>query len=177
MNDFLQKISLFADLSPGDLDRLSQLVEVVQLPAGAQLFAEGSASDRAYIIKEGQIDIRKASGTGDVLLATRQSGEVIGEMSLLDDAPRLASAQARTDSILLAISQAQFNHLLDTSPAATRAILRLLISRWRTTQAALQNAQDELEQRVEARTAELAQANAALQVGIAERRQAEPAIN
>ena len=173
MNEFLQKISLFADLSPGDLDRLSQLVEVVQLPAGAQLFAEGSASDRAYIIKEGQIDIRKASGTGDVLLATRQPGEVIGEMSLLDDAPRLASAQARTDSILLAIGQAQFNHLLDTSPAATRAILRLLISRWRTTQAALQNAQDELEQRVEARTAELAQANAALQVEIVERRQAE----
>jgi signal transduction histidine kinase/CRP-like cAMP-binding protein len=173
MNDFLQKISLFADLSPSDLDRLSQLVEVVQLPAGAQLFAEGSASDRAYIIKEGQIDIRKASATGDLLLGTRPPGEVIGEMSLLDDSPRLASAQARTDSVLLAIGQVQFNHLLDTSPAAVRTILRLVVSRWRTTEAALQKAQDELEQRVEARTAELARANAALQTEIAERRQAE----
>jgi hypothetical protein len=50
MKDFLRKASLFADLSDDDLERLEQLVEVVQLPAGVTLFAEGSIGDQVYII-------------------------------------------------------------------------------------------------------------------------------
>lgn len=158
MHDFLRKIPLLADLSASDLDHLGHLVEVVHLAAGATLFGEGSASDRAYIIKEGQLDIIKASATGDMLLAIREAGEVIGEMSLLDDAPRLASVVARTDAVLLAISREQFNHLLETSPAASRAILRILLPRWRATESALQSAQAELAQRL----AESRQRNAEL---------------
>ncbi|MCQ3974552.1 MAG: hypothetical protein DPW09_14010 [Anaerolineae bacterium] len=162
MRDFLRKIPLLADLSESDLELLSQLAEVIQLKTGDLLFAEGSASDRAYIIKEGQLDIIKASATGDMLLAVREPGEVIGEISLLDDAPRLASVVARTDSVLLAISREQFDHLLETSPAASRAILRILLPRWRTTEAALQTAQTELAQRLaesRQRTAELTTVN------------------
>jgi signal transduction histidine kinase/CRP-like cAMP-binding protein len=147
MIEFLKKIPLLADLSPDDLGRLTQMIEVVHLPAGAQLFAEGSPGDRAYIIKEGQIDIRTSSASGEHLLAIRQAGEVIGEMALLDDAPRSASAWAKTDSILLALGQAQFSHLLDTSPAATRTILHLLLPRWRATEAALRQRNAELELR------------------------------
>lgn len=158
MHDFLRKIPLLADLSANDLDHLGQRVEEVQLAAGDLLFAEGSASDQAYIIKEGQLDIIKASATGDMLLAVREAGEVIGEMSLLDDAPRLASVVARTDAVLLAISREQFDHLLETSPAASRAILRILLPRWRATEAALQTAQTELAHRL----AESRQRNAEL---------------
>ncbi len=164
MHEFLRKVSLLADLSESDLDHLSRMVEVVQLPAGVQLFAEGSPSDRAYIIQEGQVDILKTSATGDILLATREAGDVIGEMSLLDDAPRLASVRARTDSVLLTISQEQFNHLLEASPAATRTILQLFLSRWRATEAALRQS----EQAVRAQSEELTQTLAALQTAHAE---------
>lgn len=164
MHEFLRKIPLLADLSESDLDHLSSMVEVVQLPVGAQLFAEGSASDRAYIIQEGQIDILKATAAGEMLLAIREAGEVIGEISLLDDAPRSASAWARTDSVLLAIHQDQFNQLLETSPAASRTVMRLLLSRWRATEAALRQS----EQAVRAQSAELAQTLAALQTAHAE---------
>jgi signal transduction histidine kinase/CRP-like cAMP-binding protein len=159
MHDFLTRISLFADLPESDLDHLAEIIELVHLPAGATLFVEGSAGDRAYIIKEGQIDIHTTSAGGEVLLATRVAGEVIGEMSLLDDAPRLATAQARTDSMLLAISQEQFNRWLDASPSASRAILRLVLPRWRATEAALRHSQQE----VMAQSEQLAQTLAALQ--------------
>jgi signal transduction histidine kinase/CRP-like cAMP-binding protein/ActR/RegA family two-component response regulator len=167
MHEFLRKIPLLADLSASDLDHLSSVVEVVQLPAGAQLFAEGSAGDRAYIIKEGQINILKATAAGEVLLAIREASEVIGERSLLDDSPRSASAWARTDSVLLAIHQDQFNKLLETSPAASRTIMHLLLSRWRTTEAALRQS----EQAVRAQSAELAQTLAALQTAHTELQQ------
>lgn len=194
INDFLKKVSFFADLSDHDLSYLSQMIEVVQLPAGAQLFAEGVIGDRAYIIREGQIEILKTSAEGQVLLAIRQAGDLIGEMSLLDKAPRLGSARARTDSLLLAVRQEQFNHLLDASPSAARAILGIIIPRWRNIEtvlqqneqivreqakkleqalAALQTANDELEQRVAHRTVELAQANAILKRHIVELKQAE----
>ena len=194
INDFLKKVSFFAHLSDHDLNYLSQMIEVVQLPAGAQLFAEGVIGDRAYIIREGQIEILKTSAEGQVLLAVRQAGDLIGEMSLLDKAPRLGSARARTASVLLAVRQEQFNHLLNTSPSAAQAILGIIIPRWRNVEtvlqqneqivreqakkleqalAALQTANDELEQRVAHRTVELAQANAILQRHIVELKQAE----
>jgi signal transduction histidine kinase len=78
--------------------------------------------------------------------------------------PRLASAQARTDSTLLAIGQAQFNHLLNTSPAAAQTILRLIVTRWRTTEAALRQS----EQAVHAQSEQLAQTLTALQTAHAE---------
>lgn len=167
MHEFLRKIPLLADLSASDLDHLSSVVEVVQLPAGVQLFAEGSAGDRAYIIREGQIDILKATAAGEMLLATREAGDVIGERALLDDSPRSASAEARTDSVLLAIHQDQFNQLLETSPAASRTIMHLLLSRWRDTEAALRQS----EQAVRAQSAELAQTLAALQTAHTELQQ------
>src|SRR5689334_124956 len=103
MYDFLKKVPLFSELSEADLDRLCEMVEEVSLPAGQLLFAEGSAGDKAYIIKEGQLEVLKVSGGREVLLAVRQQpGEVIGEMSLLEEAPRMASVRARSDVSLLA---------------------------------------------------------------------------
>jgi CRP-like cAMP-binding protein len=141
--DFLKKVALLADLSSGDLERLIQMSEVVHLPAGAELFAEGSLGDRVYIIKEGEIEILKATSEGQIPLAIRQTGEVIGEMALLHQVARMASALARTDSLLLAISQEQFNHLLDTSPSAARAILHTVMPRWQETEEVLLQLRDQ----------------------------------
>lgn len=167
MHEFLRKIPLLAGLSESDLRHLSKMVEVVQLPAGTQLFAEGSAGDRAYIIREGQIEILKSTAAGDILLAVREAGEVIGERSLLDESPRSASAWTRTDSVLLAIHQDQFNRLLDTSPAASQTIMRMLLSRWRDTEMALRQS----EQAVRAQSEELAHTLAALQTAHTELQQ------
>lgn len=133
MYDFLKNIPLFADLPEGDLDRLCQMVEEVYLPAGAVLFSEGDTGDRAYVIKEGQIEIIKFSAGREVLLVLRQSGEVIGEMSLLEAATRNAGARARTNSVLLAISQEQLDQLLNTSPSAARAMLHTITAKLRST--------------------------------------------
>jgi signal transduction histidine kinase/predicted CoA-binding protein len=89
----------------------------------------------------GEVDILKESGGRTVLLATRQSGEVIGEMSLLDQAPRFASGRTRTDCKLLSISHDNLEHLLDTSPSAARVMLSTITNRLRSTELVLRQSE------------------------------------
>lgn len=137
IKEFLEKISLFDNLPETDFGRICDMVEEVQLAAGEELFAEGDPGDRAYIVKEGQIEVVKTSNGREVLLDVPGPGAVIGEMALLQKAPRMASVRARTDSVLLAIHHDQFEDLLNTSPSAARAMLHTVLTRWRSTQAML----------------------------------------
>jgi signal transduction histidine kinase/predicted CoA-binding protein len=141
MYDFLKKVPLFASLPEHDLERLCELVTEVKLNTGDQLFAEGSPGDKAYIIEKGEIEILKKSGGKNVLLAVRKSGDVIGEMSLLEQAPRFASGRARTDCTLLAISHEQLDELLNNSPSAARSLLFTITSRLRSTELMLRQSE------------------------------------
>lgn len=141
MYDFLKKIPLFSSLPDHDLERLCELVTEVELKAGEQLFAEGGPGDKAYVIKTGEIEILKKSGGKNVLLAVRKSGEVIGEMSLLEQAPRFASGVARADSSMLAISHDKLDELLNTSPSAARSLLFTITSRLRSTELMLRQSE------------------------------------
>ena len=138
---FLRKIPLFADLPDDDLERLCQMADEVTLEAGQSLFAEGDAGDRAYIIREGEIEIFKATAGRQILLAVRQPGEVIGELSLLQDSPRTATARARTAATLITIRQDQLGRLLRTSPSAARAMFETVLARWRATETMLRQSE------------------------------------
>lgn len=141
MNEFLKKVPLFASMPDHDLDRLCEMVTEVHLNPGEELFAEGSPGDKAYIIETGEIEILKASGERNVLLAVRKSGDVIGEMSLLEAAPRFASGRARIESKLLAISHSQLDELLNTSASAARSLLFTITSRLRSTELMLRQSE------------------------------------
>jgi signal transduction histidine kinase/predicted CoA-binding protein len=141
MFDFLKKVPLFANLPDADLDRLCAVVLEENIPADEILFIEGTPGDKAYVIMMGEIDILKESGGQTVLLATRKAGEVIGEMSLLDQAPRFASGRTRTDCQLLSISHENLEHLLDTSPSAARVMLSTITNRLRSTELVLRQSE------------------------------------
>ncbi len=137
MFDFLRKIPLFSGLSDEDLKRLCGMAKEMPSRAGGELFGEGSPGDLAYVIMEGQIEISKLSDGTNVLLAVRGAGELIGEMALLEDAPRMASARAASDCRLLAIGRQQLEELLSSSPSSARAMLRTVTGRLRETEAML----------------------------------------
>lgn len=138
---FLKKVPLFGSLSDEDLNRLCELITEVRLVPGDELFAEGDEGDAAYVIKEGEIAIIKSSGGREVLLAVRKQGEVIGEMSLLEAAPRFASGRARTDCVLLEISHDHLERLLNTSPSAVRAMLHTITARYRSSEMMLRQSE------------------------------------
>ncbi len=75
-----------------------------------------------------------------MLLAVQSEG-VVGEMALLEDAPRNASVRARSDALLMAIPKARLDELLDSSPSASRAFFEVMLGRWRDTQSSLQQSE------------------------------------
>jgi signal transduction histidine kinase len=137
----LRAVPLFAELQQEDLERLASGIDRIQLPAGALLFEEGDQGDHAYVIDEGDIEILKITDDREVLIARRGPGEVIGEMALIEVAPRMATARASTDSSLLSIPKEHLDELLATSAAAARALFTGLLARWRETQGRLRQSE------------------------------------
>lgn len=136
--EILKKIPLFAGLSEQDFQRLCDMSREFSLQAGQMLFEEGQPGSEAYVIESGEMEIIKASMDREVLLTVRGAGEVIGEVALLDAAPRMASVRARTDTTLIAIKKESFDELLHTSPTALDATFRTTLARLRETQSGLQ---------------------------------------
>jgi CRP-like cAMP-binding protein len=141
IKNFLKKVDLFAELSDKDLQEICEAVSEMVLPAGELLFAEGDRGDKAYIIKDGQLEITKQTSGREVLLAVREEGIVIGEMALLEEAPRMASVRARGLTTLIIIRKDTLDNLLDTSSSAARAMLQTVMERWRSTQSQLRQSE------------------------------------
>ncbi len=139
--DFLRGIRLFADLGAEDLDRLLQASRHLTLAAGEQLFRQGDPGDYAYVIEKGEIEISRFSDGREIRLATRKRGEVIGEMALIEESTRMATARATTDVEALAIGREQLDDLLGSSPSAARAMVCTSMDRLRETEAALRQSE------------------------------------
>ena len=137
----LRDLPLFAGLGQSDLDMLEQRSRTIELQVGDVLMREGTPGGSLYVILEGEFEIVKRSASQEVLLAVRGPGEVIGEMSLLDQTPRTATVRSLAASRLLEIDQEAFRHLLQASPSAAISILRTITSRLRNTESMLRQSE------------------------------------
>ncbi len=135
--EFMRRMPLFSDLSEDDLDQLYEMARTVRLPAGERFIEEGADGDELFIVVDGEVEITRREGGGEVVLATRGAGDFVGEMSLLERVPRTASVQTLRDSRLLVISHAAFQTLLSCSPSAPLTILRTVTARLRSNEALL----------------------------------------
>lgn len=131
---FLKNLSLFSELEESDLNKLLEMCPECLIKKDEILFSEGSEGDSAFIIKRGEIEIFKASAGDEIILARRKTGEVIGEMSLFDKAPRMAGARALVNSVVIQIQSEPFFELLQKSSTAWKGLLLTLLSRWRDTE-------------------------------------------
>jgi C4-dicarboxylate-specific signal transduction histidine kinase len=135
--EFLRRLPLFAGLAEPDLERLYAEAQTLTLPANASVIEEGDPGDALYVLIDGALQISKRAGAHDVKVDVRRPGDVIGEMSLLDNAPRAASVRTLRESRLLMISKSVFEHVLATSPTAALAILYIVTARLRQNEALL----------------------------------------
>lgn len=98
LNRFFKGIPLFASLEAEELSDLLRLVTPFTKHAGESLFYQGDPSDGMYVIERGEVGVFACPEGGDrVLLAELGNGALIGELSLIDGAPR--SAQVETISM------------------------------------------------------------------------------
>jgi CRP-like cAMP-binding protein len=107
---------------------------------GGFLFREGDLGTEMFILQEGQVEILKTVNGIDEQLAVLEKGDFFGEMSLLEDLPRTASARAISDCKVIRINGATFDQMLRTKPEIAVRIMRKLSRRLRQTDQMLREA-------------------------------------
>lgn len=100
---------------------------------GELIFPEGSVGNCVFLIERGAVEILIQHDGKPVVLATRSAGEIFGEMAMIDDQPRSASARAIGDVELLILSQEQFKFRLGSIDPVLRLIMRTILERYRET--------------------------------------------
>jgi CRP-like cAMP-binding protein len=94
---------IFSGLSDGDVEWLATAGQRIHVDTGTVLIPLGSRVDNLYFVLDGQLRIRAKNGD---TLGLLESGEIIGEMSLVDPAPTAVSVEVASDATLLRISDA-----------------------------------------------------------------------
>lgn len=112
---------------------------IKKLAKGELLFREGDASDSMYVIKGGRIAITKSKGNGEVILAEKKTGEMLGEMAFFDDKPRSAGAKAITEAEVIVLPFAALHVQFKTFPEWLRAMVRTVNGQLRDANARIKN--------------------------------------
>ncbi|RMG30429.1 MAG: hypothetical protein D6721_03760 [Gammaproteobacteria bacterium] len=130
----------FRHFDPENEDLLRYYLESRQrlvLSAGEKVFGEGEAADAAYIVDEGVVQIcregvpGRSGCTEGLTLVSLESGELFGELALIDSAPRSASAYALTNTELVVLAKEDFRQRLEQDLEQNRVLLRILAERLR----------------------------------------------
>ena len=137
LTDIIRRVPLFAGLSDEQITQLGASSRRARASAGDLVIREGDDGNALLIILTGELEITKHDGGREIALATRKAGDILGEMSLLEQWPRTASARATVDSELLEVEAAAFRRLIETDPEIATAILRTMAGRLRSTEASL----------------------------------------
>jgi CRP-like cAMP-binding protein len=123
--DLLARMPLFAGLASDELARITALTEDVEVAAGTVLTHEGRYEGWFYLVAAGTVEIARGGAEVDTVGA----GGFVGEISLLDDGPRTATATTLTPCELLRVNNSQFDSLLETSPAIRQRLQEAMEAR------------------------------------------------
>ena len=110
----------------------------ILLSIGEVLFREGDAPTTAFLIESGTLTIHASRDGQELLLSNLSAGDLVGEMAVIDAAPRTATAIASSDSILIPIDSAQIAERLAGTDPIIRALLEGQLKRYRGALAAMQ---------------------------------------
>jgi putative nucleotidyltransferase with HDIG domain len=132
----LRRMDFFSDMPEGHLRLVAGVARQRRFRAGQIIFEEDSAADTFFIIRSGKVRITKRLENGDENpLAAEGPGGVFGEIALLDEGPRTATARAVEPTSLLEISRNDFRVLLKKAPLLAYAMLRVQSTRQRSSDA------------------------------------------
>jgi uncharacterized membrane protein len=150
----LAAISLFKDLSPEALEKMSTLLENVAFKTGDIVFHEHDKGDALYVVHSGRVRIWvHDEDAKDVTLAELVPGEFFGEMSVLDGGERSANATVSADALLHRLTRRDFEEFLLSHPQAALEVIRGITARLRQTnllvsQRISRNINDEMDDRL-----------------------------
>jgi CRP-like cAMP-binding protein len=128
----LQNVPFFRRLKKRDVETLARRLIVRRFGPDQIIFHFGDPAGLLYIITSGKIKISQASSDGqEAVLAILGQGDFFGELALLDDSPRSATAKAIEATETLTLHRDEFLNFLDNNPLFARHVLHILAVRIR----------------------------------------------
>lgn len=127
----LREIPIFADLSAEDLELVANIAREEWYPSNTTLFHQGEEGDVMFVIVEGNLHVVRTVNGTEQLLAQRGPGDFVGEMAVIESAPRLATLRTQSEVRVLAIDGETFKGILRERPDVSFAVLRSISRRLR----------------------------------------------
>ena len=120
----LKRIPLFKQVPGEGLKRLTDFIQEKRVPSGELVFAEQELGDEMYLLHEGRVRIEQQLDDEPVLLKIVEPGGYFGELAIIDDQPRHASARAEQDSTLLVLHKNDFRTAVQDYPDIAFEVFR-----------------------------------------------------
>jgi len=140
--EILKNLSLFGELNYSALKELAYLFSERIFQGRETIFEENDAGNSLLVIISGEVRItQRADISGEETLILLKKGDFFGEMALLEDLPRSATAIAHCDTVLMEISQERFLHFIDKDPASG---VKILVSLAKSLSARLREADNKI---------------------------------
>ncbi len=130
--DLIRRVPLFSLLTTEQAQSIADSVVKRRFRRGELIVEHGRKSNALYILLTGRARVLTADSRGrEVILAVLQSGDYVGEMSLIDNEPHSATVRAEVQTDMLILGRNEFARCLPESSSLSYAILRGLVARLR----------------------------------------------
>ena len=115
-----------------EIRNMADTTQRQDLQTGQEIFLERDKGSSAYIVQSGEIEIFKKVDGEEKVLGQVGRGGIIGEMSLIDNSPRMASARASQDTTVIVVTSEIFKQKLDKADPFLRALLNIMAEQIRS---------------------------------------------
>jgi CRP-like cAMP-binding protein len=125
ITEITRKSDIFQGLSEGELSQLAQICKMVSYPEGKTICSEGECGSEIFVLAEGQASVRaKKTGDRKSKIGIIRQGEIFGEMSIIEDLPRVADLVTDVDSKLVVIDRFELENLMNKNNHLGKIVMK-----------------------------------------------------
>lgn len=131
---FLRSLPLFAKLDPEQIEQIAARVQRREFAPGVTLFHQDMPGTMLYMVETGSVRVMSIGRTGQELtFNVFGAGEIFGELSILDNQHRSASAITLAPTVVWLLSKSDLEEFMNKFPSVNQAMIQILVKRVRTT--------------------------------------------
>jgi CRP-like cAMP-binding protein len=131
--ELIRQFPIFSKIQPAMQKLLCFSADRLRFDAGQVIFNAGDVGDSAYIIIEGTVEISVPTPSGPIIINNMGKNDLLGEIAIVGDVPRTATAKALTKLETLKISKELFMKIVRENPDAAMELIRILAARLAST--------------------------------------------
>ncbi len=128
--ELLKRVPLLAGLGRREIEEVGRLADEIDVPSGRVLMREGDNGSEFFVLVTGRVGIDR----GGTRIRAMEPGDFFGEIALLAEGPRSATATTEAPSKLLVLGHREFHSLMDRFPAIRTSVFEALAKRIRNTE-------------------------------------------